>query len=268
MTLYRFIVIGPNGQKRAGQLEASGLQQARYLLSSNGDLILSLEEASKRNWLRLEPRPTISTQTAADFALEMAGLLSAGASLRKALQIQTDGDGAVSKLASAVCRDVDAGRSLSAALKSAGGAGETLAEFAAAGEAGAGLIELMAGAGRFMSARNNAITKIRSALAYPLFIFSLAIIALSVITLYVAPALAPAIADTNDQGLISQLASISAFLRANSTLILVGLACMVAGGFFLFSAIFGPLGFGGRLRKPTVSNDIPVTQIHQEERAK
>lgn len=43
---------------------------------------------------------------------------------------------------------------------------------------------------------------------------------------------------------------------------------LVAGGLFLFSAIFGPLGFGGRLRKPSVSKDIPVAQVHQEERAK
>ena len=43
---------------------------------------------------------------------------------------------------------------------------------------------------------------------------------------------------------------------------------LVAGVFFMISAIFGPLGFGRRQRKPTVSNDIPVAQIHQEERAK
>jgi len=43
---------------------------------------------------------------------------------------------------------------------------------------------------------------------------------------------------------------------------------LVAGAFFLISAIFGPLGFGRRQRKPTVSKDIPVARIHQEERAK
>lgn len=42
---------------------------------------------------------------------------------------------------------------------------------------------------------------------------------------------------------------------------------LVAGGFFLISAILGPLGFGGRLRKPSVTKDTPVAQIHQEERA-
>ncbi|WP_217356177.1 metal ABC transporter permease [Ruegeria arenilitoris] len=43
---------------------------------------------------------------------------------------------------------------------------------------------------------------------------------------------------------------------------------LVAGVFFFFSAIFGPLGFGRRLRKPSVSKDLPVAQIQQEERAK
>ena len=42
---------------------------------------------------------------------------------------------------------------------------------------------------------------------------------------------------------------------------------LVAGGFFLFSAIFGPLGFGRRLRKRPVSKDSPLAQIQQEENA-
>ncbi|MFY2826536.1 metal ABC transporter permease [Ruegeria sp. MALMAid1280] len=43
---------------------------------------------------------------------------------------------------------------------------------------------------------------------------------------------------------------------------------LVAGVFFFVSAIFGPLGFGRRLRNPSVSKDLAVAQIHQEERAK
>ncbi|SMX29110.1 Manganese transport system membrane protein MntB [Pelagimonas phthalicica] len=42
---------------------------------------------------------------------------------------------------------------------------------------------------------------------------------------------------------------------------------LVAGGFFLISAVLGPLGFGGRLRKPSVSKTHPVAQIQSEERA-
>lgn len=40
---------------------------------------------------------------------------------------------------------------------------------------------------------------------------------------------------------------------------------LVAGGFFLVSAILGPLGFGGRIRKPSKAKNLSVTQIHQEE---
>lgn len=43
---------------------------------------------------------------------------------------------------------------------------------------------------------------------------------------------------------------------------------LVAGAFFLFSAIFGPLGFGRPLRKRSAAKDLPLTQIHQEESAK
>lgn len=227
MTLYRFSAIGHDGRKRRGQIEASDRDQARYLLSSNGDLVLDLEESGKRNWLKFERRIEIAPQTASDFALELSGLLTAGASLRKALDIQADGDGAVAKFAASVRRDIEAGRSLSLALRSAGGAAETLAEFAAAGEAGAGLDELMAGAGRFLAARDEAVAKIKSALAYPIFILALAIIAIGVITLYVAPALAPAMEQSGDQGMIVRLAEVGTWLNANSTVIFLTLAALV-----------------------------------------
>ncbi|MCH9752466.1 MAG: type II secretion system F family protein [Alphaproteobacteria bacterium] len=233
MTLYRFSAIGHDGRKRRGQIEASDRDQARYLLSSNGDLVLDLEESGKRNWLKFERRIEITPQTASDFALELSGLLSAGASLRKALDIQVDGDGAVARFAASVRRDIEAGRSLSLALRSAGGAAETLAEFAAAGEAGAGLDELMAGAGRFLAARGEAVAKIKSALAYPIFILALAIIAIGVITLYVAPALAPAMEQSGEQGMIVRLSEVGTWLNANSAFIFLTLAALVLVVIFL-----------------------------------
>lgn len=43
---------------------------------------------------------------------------------------------------------------------------------------------------------------------------------------------------------------------------------LVAGAFFIVSAIFGPLGFGRRPRKVVVAKDSPIAQIQQEEKAK
>ena len=41
---------------------------------------------------------------------------------------------------------------------------------------------------------------------------------------------------------------------------------LVAGGFFLLSTLFGPLGFGARLRKPSDAENTPVAQTPFEER--
>lgn len=41
---------------------------------------------------------------------------------------------------------------------------------------------------------------------------------------------------------------------------------LVAGGFFVFSALFGPLGFGGRFRKPSPGKKTPVEQSYTEKR--
>ncbi|WP_217362458.1 metal ABC transporter permease [Ruegeria arenilitoris] len=43
---------------------------------------------------------------------------------------------------------------------------------------------------------------------------------------------------------------------------------LVSGCFFLVSAVFGPLGFGRRMRKSAVSKEVPLAQIPQEERAR
>lgn len=41
---------------------------------------------------------------------------------------------------------------------------------------------------------------------------------------------------------------------------------LVAGGFFLISVLFGPLGFGGRLRAPAGTKEVPVAHPLKEER--
>lgn len=228
MMLYRYTTLDHQGQKRKGQIFARDSKQALSLLSSNGDLVVDLEEAAKRNWFKLERSLTITPRRASEFSIELAGLLSAGASLRKALDIQAEGRHDIAKFARAVRRDIDAGRTFSTALRSAGGAAETLAEFASAGEAGAGLDEIMEAAGRFLSARDEAIGKIKNALAYPLFVLLLAFLALLILTLYVAPALAPAIEETGKQGIIAFLSDASFFLKSNSTPILIGIAAFAS----------------------------------------
>jgi type II secretory pathway component PulF len=233
MTRYRYISVGPDGKRRTGQFDAAGEQEARRTVSANGELLVELKEAGQRDWFRLEHSRTPSPLAAANFALELSGLLGAGAPLRKALEIQSGGAGASSRLAYSVLAHIDNGGSLSSALRQQGGGAELLAEFAAAGEAGAGLDRLLASGGQFLKARQDAISRIGNALAYPLFIAVLGLVAMSVITVYVAPVLAPTLREAGKGGFVLWLAAIGTWVQDHLTPIALALAVAFGLAFLL-----------------------------------
>ncbi|KCZ52817.1 hypothetical protein HY29_17910 [Hyphomonas beringensis] len=233
MTIYQYHSISRNGQKRSGRIEAPSEQDARRLVTSSGDMLISLREAASRRWWALEQKKLINLRTASDFALELAGLLRAGASLRQSLEIQEEGNTPSAKLAQSLSLQIDHGHSLSSALKSGGGAAILLGEFAAAGEAGAGLDRLLESGGHFLNARHEAISRIRNALAYPAFIMLLGIMALVTITLVVAPALAPVLEDSGEGGFILWLANIGLWAQKRAELIYLSAALMLSTGFLL-----------------------------------
>lgn len=232
MARFQYSAIDRNGARRKGSISAPGEAQARQLIAAGGDLLIDIRESSKRRWFTLEQRTAISTLEASAFASELAALLKAGAPLRNALDIQSKGRSAASHLARDVLKAIDAGGSLSSALRNAGGAGALLAEFSAAGEAGAGLETMLAKGADFLSDRSAVLSKIREALAYPLFITCLGMLAMAVITLYVAPALAPILEDSHSGGFVLALAGLGGWLKANSTPVFLGLAGLT-GGLFL-----------------------------------
>jgi len=235
MTRFRYVAVGPDGSRKAGHLDAPGEADARRMVSSSGDLLVELQDASRRNWLKLERRTVLPPAAAAEFALELSGLLGAGAPMRKALDIQSGGTGPTARLAGAVLTHIDNGGSLSDALRQAGGSAVMLAEFAAAGEAGAGLDTLMESGGRFLKARTDAISRIRNALAYPIFIALLGLVAMSVITIYVAPALAPTLKDSGQGGFVIWLASVGDWTQANMSWLAAGVAASILAGSVLMS---------------------------------
>lgn len=236
MTRYRYSVISPDGRKRIGHIEAHGKQQAEKLILASDDLLIELEVTSARKRFKLERKQTVSEATAAEFGLELSGLLSAGAPLRRALDIQSEGKTQTAILAQNVRRRIDTGLALSEALEEAGGSAVLLSEFSAAGEAGAGLERLLASGARFLNARQQAVSELKNALAYPLFIVLLALVALTVITIFVAPALAPTLEDAGQGGIVLWLAKIGTWAQSHSSLFLVILAGLISLTFFTASS--------------------------------
>jgi general secretion pathway protein F len=231
--LYRYVSIGKTGNKSTGTIEAQSADEARQFVSGNGELLVELMEADKRNWFKLEHRPDVSLGVASIFALELATLVQAGAPLRKALEIQSDGKGETCRLAKLAIKQIEAGGSLSSGLRQAGGAAELLAEFVAAGEAGAGLGLMLETGGKFIRARAEAFSRIRSAMSYPLFIVTLSLVAVIIMTIYVAPALAPVVGEGDGAGVLLWLADLGSWIRIHSVEILLGLAGIV--GVLLFA---------------------------------
>ncbi len=230
---FRYSSIDASGKRVRGQVEALTEEDARAYIVNSGELLVDLAPQHHRTWFKLETQSEISLETAARFALELSGLIEAGAPLRKALDIQTDGQGKVSALAKGAIKQIDIGGSLSSALRQSGGAAVLLSEFVAAGEAGAGLDRMLGTGGRFLHARAEAFARIRSALAYPMFICLLAFAALTVMTLYVAPSLAPLVEDVDGGGAIQVLSDIGQWVQANSAAILFVTAISVGILFLL-----------------------------------
>jgi len=234
--LYRYVSVNKVGTKTTGTVEARNDAEAKQFVAGNGELIIELTEAAQRRWFKLEQRQNVSLETASTFALELATLVEAGAPLRQALEIQSDGKNDVSRLAKLSVKQLEAGGSLSVGLRQAGGAAKLLSEFVAAGEAGAGLGRMLETGGGFLKARSEALSRIKSAMAYPLFIVILSLIAVIIMTLYVAPALVPVLDDGGEANVLLWLADIGTWASVNSAKILISLAAIIAGLFFLLKS--------------------------------
>lgn len=232
--LFQYVSIGVDGRRRSGQIEAIGPDEARRQIVAEGSRVVSISETTKRHWFEFESRRDMPMETVSAFALELAGLLRAGAPLRQALEIQADGRGGPPALAKEVLRSIENGGSIAAALKSRGGASALLGEFAAAGESGAGLDHLLERGGAFLGARAEALAKIRSAFAYPLFIVALSVIAVLAIVFFVAPALAPILEGSDGAGLIIWMGAAGTWVSERSTMILLALAGVIACLFLIF----------------------------------
>lgn len=236
MPTFSYAILEAGGRKRTGSMVAADIGHARQNLQRIGGRIIELRPAKSHRWTRIEIRRTPSVTVTSEFASELAGLLRAGAPLRQALDIQTSGKTGVARLARTVKQSVDAGQSLSRSLRDTGDAASFLAEFVEAGEAGGRIESMLLKAGEFLIVREDAASKTRAALAYPTFILALSVLAIAVITLYVAPALAPTLREAGSDSIILLLAGFGDVVKANQQLILIAAAALLSVVFLLARA--------------------------------
>lgn len=231
MTRFLYRSVTKDGERQSGLFEAADQETARRLILARGETILDLRAADKAKKLSLERKDVLSEAVAAKFAVELSSLLRAGAPLRDALRIMADGSSTSASLAQEVGHKLDTGGSLADALQQQGQIGRLLARFVEAGLAGVGLENMLARASKFFQDRLDTNKKIQSALAYPVFVILLAMTAILIIIVFVAPALAPAL--QGQDNFILSVAEFGAFIRAQSSFILLVIAALI-GLLFLF----------------------------------
>ncbi len=234
MTLFKYTGMQKSGKKVSGQLEAENISHAKQLIRSKDLYIVDLSPSKKREFFKFERDISPKPNEVSIFAIELAGLLKAGAPLRKALEIQSKGQGTQADMAKNVSITIDNGGKLSEGIKELGPSAQILAEFTSAGESGAGLDVLLQNGGEFIRSRQEALSKIKNALAYPIFILFLAIISISILIIYVAPALAPALEENGGQSnFILTMAKAGDWFQNHSAILLSGLAGAILISFFI-----------------------------------
>lgn len=235
-SLFAYLVVDRAGRKLRGEIEASDADHAAVQLRQRGDTVLELRAAAEReSRLRLESQASLSDRQLADFAFDLRALVSAGAPLPRALATLASSAG--SSRASSLARDLklqlELGNAASLALAQAKSGGLRLfGRFLAAAEQG-GRYDVMLGiAAEFLNQRAAALEKIRSALAYPMFLLTASMVAIGFLVIYVAPSLAPMFEGMERPFFIALTAGAGEWVQANYRIALALFAALIAAAFF------------------------------------
>ena len=233
MQRFRYVVLGADGKRRSGHLEARTFQLAKGEAEALDGVLLDLQNEKNGQWFRLQRQDAVSVTTYEGFLSSLVPLLSSGAVLTAALNAieKSAGSTRVSELASALRSRLEAGQLFSEAIAQDGGYGRIIAAFVEAGEKGAGIDRMCQEALTYLKTNSELKKEIEGALAYPTFVILMAVVSIVVLSVFVAPEIAPLMGEGKSSGSITALATVGAIIKAHFSIIAVLLAMLIACGF-------------------------------------
>ena len=118
MQRFRYVVLGADGKRRSGHLEARTFQLAKGEAEALDGVLLDLQNEKNGQWFRLQRQDAVSVTTYEGFLSSLVPLLSSGAVLTAALNAieKSAGSTRVSELASALRSRLEAGQLFSEAI--------------------------------------------------------------------------------------------------------------------------------------------------------
>jgi len=195
MAVYEYTARTATGDETTGTMEASTREEVVQQLRRNRMMVVRIrEQRKKRKGGRVPTRDVVV------FTRQFATMVNSGLPLVQALDIlaQQTENKTLSEVTKQVVYDVESGNTLADALsKHLNAFSQLYVNMVAAGEAGGILDTIMLRLATFLEKNDAIVRKVKGAMVYPAVIFSVAIIAVLVLLIFVIPTFQQMFASVN-----------------------------------------------------------------------
>ncbi len=233
--LYKYKGITKQGKSAKGSIEASTIDEAKQKLKMQGIFYQSINETSQinvKNFAKREmPGPLLSS-----FAKELSSYLNSGMAVLTAIKLIEGQHKKEKKYASFLASlrtMIEEGKSLYHALSSQSVYGMPdffLQSINVAGQSGK-MVSVLINMGTFFSSQAKVKKQVGNAMAYPLFIFLVAIGMTGFLIAFVVPKITGIFKDTGQElpEITQFVLGVSDFLSANYIVLIVGFLAIIIG---------------------------------------
>ncbi len=231
--LYKYKGLSPEGKSVKGTITASSLEEAKQKLRSKNIYYKTLEETKQLSMEAFSKREMPGTLLSS-FSKELSSYLNSGMTILTALKLmenQHEGEKKYTSFLNTVRTMIDEGKSLFVALNSQ--KVYALPDFFlqslnVAGQSGK-MVEVLTNMSIFFSAQNKIKKQVSNAMAYPIFIFIVAIGMSGFLISFVVPKIIGIFQDTGQElpAITKFVLSASDFLTSNYVSILLGFIIIV-----------------------------------------
>ncbi|OOC46093.1 type II secretion system protein F [Thermosipho sp. 1074] len=229
-------------KKIKGEIEASSLQEALGRLKSNGLMIVDIKESKKRKVLK--NIFGIPLKDIVFFTRQLETMIKAGLRLREAIYILSNQEIFSKRFRNVlvnVVNELDVGTSLTEAFKKQGVFDEVFINMLKAGEEGGVLEETLEKLSNYYENLNRTQQQVKTAMVYPIFILSFAIVVVLVISLFILPKLFSVFGNIPTSGLISTLVKLNKLLTENGFLVGFFSVLIFIGIYVFFKTEYGKI---------------------------
>jgi general secretion pathway protein F/type IV pilus assembly protein PilC len=262
--LFKYKGITKQGKNAKGSIEASTIEEAKQKLKMQGIFYKDIQETSQitmKNFSQREmPGPLLSS-----FAKELSSYLNSGMAVLTAIKLIEGQHAKEKKYASflaSIRTMIEEGKSLYHALSSQSVYAMPdffLQSINVAGQSGK-MVSVLINMGSFFSSQAKVKKQVGNAMAYPLFIFLVAIGMTGFLIAFVVPKITGIFKDTGQElpGITQFVLGVSDFLSANYIVLILGFVGIIVGfkSAYKYSKSFKKSYDGFMLKMPVVGELI------------